>query len=75
MGCCGGGRGGIESDIRAKAPAGLPGASGFPEAPGPFPEIPAREGKVPVSDIWALENTEAQEGEKPCLVPLLPAPR
>lgn len=41
----------MESDIRAKAPAGLPGASAFPAAPGPFPEIPAREAEAPVSGM------------------------
>lgn len=41
----------MESDIRAKAPAGLPGASAFPAAPGPFPEIPAGEAEAPVSGV------------------------
>lgn len=39
-GCCGGGRGGIVSDMRAKAPPGALGASALPAAAGPLPEMP-----------------------------------
>lgn len=31
------------SDTRAKAPAGPPGASAFPAAAGPLPEMPGEE--------------------------------
>lgn len=46
----------MESDIRAKAPAGLPGASAFPAAPGPFPEIPAGEAEAPVSGVHTVSG-------------------
>lgn len=65
----------MESDIRAKAPAGLPGASGFPAAPGPFPEIPGREAEAPVSGVHtgAGEHTGlARVRGKTCLVALRP---